>query len=79
MDDEPKEVDTTESTHHNNRKSENTNNHKNHDEDYDKTDTDRTNDLDPSKRFLDTQKMCNSPSANYYKLLISLSHGISRT
>ncbi|XP_076377722.1 uncharacterized protein LOC117223713 isoform X4 [Megalopta genalis] len=24
-------------------------------------------DLDPCKRFLDTQKMCNSPSANYYK------------
>ncbi|XP_046586824.1 inositol polyphosphate-4-phosphatase type I A isoform X2 [Neodiprion lecontei] len=24
-------------------------------------------DLDLSKRFLDTQKMCNSPSANYYK------------
>ncbi|XP_012279461.1 type I inositol 3,4-bisphosphate 4-phosphatase isoform X4 [Orussus abietinus] len=23
--------------------------------------------IDPSKRFLDTQKMCNSPSANYYK------------
>lgn len=24
-------------------------------------------DIDPCKRFLDTQKMCNSPSANYYK------------
>ena len=24
-------------------------------------------DVDPCKRFLDTQKMCNSPSANYYK------------
>ncbi|KZC04738.1 Type I inositol 3,4-bisphosphate 4-phosphatase [Dufourea novaeangliae] len=23
--------------------------------------------IDPCKRFLDTQKMCNSPSANYYK------------
>lgn len=23
--------------------------------------------IDPSKRFLDTQNMCNSPSANYYK------------
>ena len=38
----------------------------NNNEDDEKGDIDR-NDIDPSKRFLDTQKMCNSPSANYYK------------
>ncbi|XP_033210596.1 inositol polyphosphate-4-phosphatase type I A isoform X2 [Belonocnema kinseyi] len=38
----------------------------NNNEDDEKGDIDK-NDIDPSKRFLDTQKMCNSPSANYYK------------
>ena len=38
----------------------------NNNEDDEKGDVDK-NDIDPSKRFLDTQKMCNSPSANYYK------------
>ncbi|XP_034942251.1 inositol polyphosphate-4-phosphatase type I A isoform X2 [Chelonus insularis] len=38
------------------------------DDDEDKEENTRGNgDLDLSKRFLDTQKMCNSPSANYYK------------
>ncbi|XP_017794275.1 PREDICTED: type I inositol 3,4-bisphosphate 4-phosphatase isoform X2 [Habropoda laboriosa] len=27
----------------------------------------KKSDIDPCRRFLDTQKMCNSPSANYYK------------
>jgi len=34
---------------------------------YDDDREDSRNDADPCKRFLDTQKMCNSPSANYYK------------
>lgn len=34
---------------------------------YDDEKEDLKNDADPCKRFLDTQKMCNSPSANYYK------------
>ncbi|XP_020297065.1 type II inositol 3,4-bisphosphate 4-phosphatase isoform X3 [Pseudomyrmex gracilis] len=42
---------------HNNEKKEN----------YDDEKEDLKNDSDPCKRFLDTQKMCNSPSANYYK------------
>ncbi|XP_050466235.1 inositol polyphosphate-4-phosphatase type I A isoform X4 [Cataglyphis hispanica] len=36
-------------------------------ESYDDEKEDLKNDTDPCKRFLDTQKMCNSPSANYYK------------
>ncbi|CAL1687252.1 unnamed protein product [Lasius platythorax] len=36
-------------------------------ENYDDEKEDLKNDADPCKRFLDTQKMCNSPSANYYK------------
>ncbi|XP_029163498.1 type I inositol 3,4-bisphosphate 4-phosphatase isoform X3 [Nylanderia fulva] len=36
-------------------------------EGYDDEKEDLKNDADPCKRFLDTQKMCNSPSANYYK------------
>ncbi|XP_029676505.1 type I inositol 3,4-bisphosphate 4-phosphatase isoform X2 [Formica exsecta] len=36
-------------------------------ESYDEEKEDLKNDADPCKRFLDTQKMCNSPSANYYK------------
>ncbi|XP_070165577.1 inositol polyphosphate-4-phosphatase type I A isoform X5 [Polyergus mexicanus] len=36
-------------------------------ESYDEDREDLKNDADPCKRFLDTQKMCNSPSANYYK------------
>lgn len=44
---------------------------RNHDsekkEGYDDEKEDLRNDTDPCKRFLDTQKMCNSPSANYYK------------
>ncbi|KAL6256386.1 hypothetical protein P5V15_012500 [Pogonomyrmex californicus] len=44
---------------------------RNHDnekkESYDDEKEDLKNDADPCKRFLDTQKMCNSPSANYYK------------
>lgn len=35
-------------------------------DDDEKGDIDK-NDIDLSKKFLDTQKMCNSPSANYYK------------
>ncbi|XP_011331338.1 type I inositol 3,4-bisphosphate 4-phosphatase isoform X2 [Ooceraea biroi] len=34
---------------------------------YDDEREDLRNDADPCRRFLDTQKMCNSPSANYYK------------
>lgn len=34
---------------------------------YDDEKEDSRNDTDPCRRFLDTQKMCNSPSANYYK------------
>lgn len=36
-------------------------------ESYDDEKEDLKNESDPCKRFLDTQKMCNSPSANYYK------------
>ncbi|XP_012226390.1 inositol polyphosphate-4-phosphatase type I A isoform X3 [Linepithema humile] len=36
-------------------------------ESYDDEKEDFKNDADPCRRFLDTQKMCNSPSANYYK------------
>lgn len=36
-------------------------------ESYDDEKEDLKNDADPCRRFLDTQKMCNSPSANYYK------------
>ncbi|KAJ8668424.1 hypothetical protein QAD02_010087 [Eretmocerus hayati] len=36
-------------------------------EDEEKAEFDRCTDQDLGKRFLDTQKMCNSPSANYYK------------
>ncbi|XP_071868710.1 inositol polyphosphate-4-phosphatase type I A isoform X1 [Bombus fervidus] len=36
-------------------------------EDNDEREADIKGDIDPCKRFLDTQKMCNSPSANYYK------------
>lgn len=34
---------------------------------YDDEREDLRSDADPCRRFLDTQKMCNSPSANYYK------------
>lgn len=34
---------------------------------YDDEREDLKSDTDPCRRFLDTQKMCNSPSANYYK------------
>ncbi|XP_014221741.1 type I inositol 3,4-bisphosphate 4-phosphatase isoform X1 [Trichogramma pretiosum] len=67
VDDEPKEIDTTEVTSNVNNKSEDNNNHNNLDDDLGKAYVDRLNDTDQSKRFLDTQKMCNSPSANYYK------------
>lgn len=36
-------------------------------ENYEDEKEDLRNDADPCRRFLDTQKMCNSPSANYYK------------
>lgn len=36
-------------------------------EDNEEREADIKGDIDPCKRFLDTQKMCNSPSANYYK------------
>ncbi|XP_008208187.1 inositol polyphosphate-4-phosphatase type I A isoform X5 [Nasonia vitripennis] len=65
VEDEPKETDTTETVDKENLNGEDNNNHNNEDEE--KAEFDRVNDLDLSKRFLDTQKMCNSPSANYYK------------
>lgn len=36
-------------------------------ENYEDEREDLRSDVDPCRRFLDTQKMCNSPSANYYK------------
>lgn len=42
-------------------------NHNEKKENYEDEKEDLKNDSDPCKRFLDTQKMCNSPSANYYK------------
>lgn len=36
-------------------------------ENYEDEREDLRSDADPCRRFLDTQKMCNSPSANYYK------------
>lgn len=36
-------------------------------DDVDQDKEDVKGDVDPCRRFLDTQKMCNSPSANYYK------------
>ncbi|XP_025160514.1 type I inositol 3,4-bisphosphate 4-phosphatase isoform X5 [Harpegnathos saltator] len=41
-------------------------NHENK-ENYEDEREDLKSDADPCRRFLDTQKMCNSPSANYYK------------
>ncbi|XP_011299273.1 type I inositol 3,4-bisphosphate 4-phosphatase isoform X2 [Fopius arisanus] len=38
-----------------------------HNNEDDEKEDDLRGELDLSKRFLDTQKMCNSPSANYYK------------
>ncbi|XP_058799632.1 inositol polyphosphate-4-phosphatase type I A isoform X2 [Phymastichus coffea] len=65
VEDEPKDIDTKEYPEKENNMYEDNNNHNNKNDE--KSDYDRTNDFDMSKRFLDTQKMCNSPSANYYK------------
>ncbi|XP_014208606.1 type I inositol 3,4-bisphosphate 4-phosphatase isoform X3 [Copidosoma floridanum] len=64
VDDEPKEADTAEYADNETLRNED-NSYNN--EDDERADYERASDLDPSKRFLDTQKMCNSPSANYYK------------
>ena len=79
----PRNTDTIHSYNDNDNDNENDNDNDNNDKEVDsETDNENVNvnanedseqkeeirgEIDPCKRFLDTQKMCNSPSANYYK------------
>ncbi|XP_043471404.1 inositol polyphosphate-4-phosphatase type I A isoform X2 [Leptopilina heterotoma] len=63
-DDDPKETELKEQNFE--LKNDNKDDDDNNIDDDEKGDVDK-NDIDLSKKFLDTQKMCNSPSANYYK------------